>query len=261
MKKLLFLAFCFSSFISCTGDNSDLNLQNDSLLEINAHVEVLGCNSAFFSYANLGKMVITTDEKNLYVTVIASQGFSLQNTKLHIAETLEGFPTVGQGNLSPGQMEYNLDFSPEIGHYPFIFPLSQYDGCIYIASQSAFSNGQSTTSLWAGGILGDKGGWSYFEYCVQECPPSCEPVNLGPDRVIEITQVDVEKLRTDGAVAAVYLRPLGEISWEGTFYPTIRQLVERYAEEGPGDYITEYTAGEDKCTDTVELTLRIISTP
>ena len=181
MKKLLFLPLMGLLFTACSVDNEDLDLHENQIHNLNAAYNVAEfCGEmTSYSYGDFGRIEVVNDGNTLFVTIVASEGSSLANAKLHIANGLSGFPTVGQGNLPPGQMNDNEDFSPAIESYTFEFDLNDFAGFtdsdgdghqeLSIASQSTFISGDTSHESWAGDISGNSGGWSYFGYEIQQC--------------------------------------------------------------------------------------------
>lgn len=256
MKKVLFLPFIAMIFIGCSVDNEELDFEPQQILEMNAVFEVEGCETQSLDFGSAGEIHVTNDESNLYVTITASHANSLTKARLHIGNMLQDFPLVGQGNLPPGQMEHQEHFPSGVDSHTFVFPLSLYDDCFYIAANAIFSHGDTSTSLWSGDIEGNSGKWSYFEYCEQTCSPGCEPVDAGADNSITISYSEAAALGSWDEVRNLYLSLLGpHVSRNGTFDPTIWGLINDFNSQGVGEYSTVYTVGEEDCTDSVVLTV------
>lgn len=260
MKKIYSL-FVFFTLVSCSVDNEEILLETGNLETLNAVVEISGCESEFYSFGNAGVIEVINDSDFLYISIIASGGYELGLSKLHIAHSEDAFPTVGQGNLPPGKMEYKESFKPAVGSYTFKISLSDYEGCIYIASQSVFSNSTGSGTYWAGDIHGTSGNWSYFEYCIQVCEtqdPPCE-LNAGPDNSIRLTLSEAAAVPSWDEVRKLYLSLLADgVSRSGTFDPSIWDIINDFNERGVGTYTTTYTITEGECSDSVELSIIVV---
>lgn len=264
MKKFFLLPIMGLLFMACSVDNEDLNLQDNQIntldAQINAVEDVEVCGeSESHDFEEHGEIIVMNDESNLYVTVSSWNG-SLANTKLHIADDFEDFPTVGQGNLPPGQMDYQVSFEDGEEHYTFTFPLNELDsdGCVYIASQTSFSGGSSS---WAGDLEGNKGNWSYFEYCVQSCevvePPVCPGDIYNELCSSQITNPNL--LGFENYFKNLVFANTDETAITGTFNPTIAELLEQYNQDGPlGTYSTSYTYNDPTCGEiTIDVTVEV----
>ncbi len=259
MKKISLL-LAFIAFSSCSVDHEE-NFETDAFSELNAIVDVNGCESQTFSFGNVGSIEVTNDQDYLYVSIVADAMYDLKHTKLHIAGTEEDFPTVGQGNLPPGKMDYKESFTPAVDYYTWKFPLSDYEGCIYIASQSSFVSGSDSSTYWAGDIAGESGNWSYFEYCIQTCQTAnpCEAVTAGSDNLKEISYSEAAALPSWDEVRKLYLSLLDPgVDRTGSFDPSIWDLIDDFNVRGVGDYTTKYTITEGDCSDSAFLTLRVV---
>lgn len=256
MKKIFLVPLFALFFISCSVDDEGLDLDAQQVLEKNAVLEVEGCETQSRSFGNTGELRVTNDKHNFFITIMASSGFNLSKVRLHIGNTLQDFPLVGQGNLPPGQMEHQEDFTSAIDSHTFVIPLNQYDKCFYIAANAVFSNDANSISLWAGDLEGPKGKWSYFQYCEQLCSPGCESVDAGKDNTIRISYSEAAAIESWDEVRKLYLSLLEpNVSRNGTFDPTIWDLIKKFNEQGEGEYNTMYTIGEGNCTDSVVLTI------
>ena len=260
MKKISLL-LAFIAFSSCSVDPEE----NFEAYELNAVVDVNGCESQSVSFGSVGSIEVTNDQDYLYVSIVADAMYDLKHTKLHIVGSEDGFPTVGQGNLPPGKMDYKESFTPAVDYYTWKFPLSDYEGCIYIASQSEFVNGSDSATYWAGDIDGESGNWSYFEYCIQTCQTAdpCEAVNAGSDNLKVMSYSEAAALGSWDEVHKLYLSLLdpGVVRtgiFDNSFDPSIPELIDDFNVRGVGDYTTEYTLAEGDCSDSTFLTIRVV---
>ena len=263
MKKI-YLLMVFIAFSSCSVDH-DESFETDAFEELNAVVDVTGCEVQKYSFNDVGSVEVINDQDFLYISIVADEMYHLSQINLHIVDSEENFPVVGRGNLPPGKMEYKESFDPAVDNYTWKFPLSDYSGCIYIATQSRFINNIGSYAYWAGNISGGKGNWSYFEYCIQTCQEvdPCEAVNAGSDKLREITYSEAAALSSWDEVRKLYLSLLdpGVVRTgikDNSFNPSISDLIADFNNRGVGDYTTEYTLTEGDCTDSAILTLRVV---
>jgi hypothetical protein len=108
------------------------------------------------------------------------------------------------------------------------------------------------------------GNWSYFEYTVQICTPPC--IDAGPNNSITITESEAAAISSWDEVRKIYTAMLDpgvpEGQFVGSFEPSISDIINRFndpSDGGPGKYTTVYTIGEGDCTDSVTLTLNVVS--
>ncbi len=89
--------------------------------------------------------------------------------------------------------------------------------------------------------------------------PICEGVNAGPDNSMTITFSEAAAIESWDEVRKLYLSLLAPgILRNGTFDPSIWDLINRFQDQGPGDYTTEYTIVDGECSDSVLLTVTVI---
>lgn len=261
MKKLLLLPMLVLCFTACSVDNDGMeeskiaNASEDQIQKVNLSFEIPGCDAQIFDFENSGELEVINDGENLYVSFMASEDFSLSDVKVHIEGELLDFPTVGGGNLPPGQMAHQESFDPGVEKFTFEFPLNDLGEHFLIAAHAVFNDGESSTSAWAGNQAGNSGGWSYFAYEV--CIP-CEPVDAGEDNSGEFKKSQVDE---DG-FEALFLGLLSEeVSEGGTFAPSIPDMESNYASEPLGTFTTTYTLGEGDCADSLELGIQVVCDP
>jgi hypothetical protein len=263
MKKF-YLLFAVFALFSCSADNEEILHETGTFENLNAVVEIDGCESESFSFGTAGSIEVINDTEYLYVSVVAGDSYSLAHAKLHVANSEDAFPTVGKGNLPPGQMDHKMSFDPVLNSYTFKLPISDFEGCVYIASQSEFTDSTSSGTYWAGDIAGQSGNWYYFEYCIQTCEsqdPICD-LDAGPDNSKNITFSEAGAIPSWDEVRKLYLSLLADgVSRDGTFDPSIWDIINNFNERGVGGYSTTYTITEGDCSDTVELTINVVADP
>lgn len=102
----------------------------------------------FYLYAGqhyrVGELYVSKDviANTLVVEYSLDAGFSMSETHLHIATTLDGIPQKN-GNPIPGQFEYKQDHDPKIDGYTYTIPWDDaWDGInLYIAAHAVVWGG------------------------------------------------------------------------------------------------------------------------
>lgn len=266
MKKFTILMLFLWAFSSCSVDRVELDLQERFLHEQNAVVEIEGCETTIHSFENFGQIEVINDEDSIYISILAFNDNTLTDTRLHIAGDIEGFPTVGQGNLPPGKMEHHRVFEQGVDSYTFSFHLSEFGESIYVASFSEFQEEGGSESLWAGDQDVKSGNWSFFEYVIQECVDPCAEVDAGKDNSKTITLSEARAIESWDEVRKLYANMMDEGVDNTQWYaydPSIDDIIDAFNAEdgGVGEYTTEYTITEGECSDSVLLTLIVVPDP
>lgn len=273
MKKYL-LPIVLLFFGACSVDDA-LDEQKTEINEMNVIVEDSGCEVITYNFGEVGQIEVTNDAEHLFVTIASTaEGFNLSNTKLHISSTESGFPTVGQGNLPPGQMDHQIDFEPNIESYTFKFPISDLSQCVYIASQSTFSNGVDSVTTWAGDHQVKYGKWAYLKYCIQDCVPACETVYTGPSDLFgSILYTEAKPIGSIDEIRKIFSNLIlqtgeywgtsAELGDFSRYSPSISALIEEFKSElgepfDTYDFTTTYTYGSGDCSGTINLTITVI---
>ena len=274
MRKLLLPIVCL--FLGACSVDSDLNEHETPFNELNAIVEVDGCEVESYDFGNVGEIQVINNSESLFVTITSTrENFDLSSTKLHISGSESGFPTVGRGNLPPGKMDHKIDFESGVESYTFEFSLANLEECFYIASQSTFSSSEESITSWAGDYNVKHGNWSYFKYCKQECLPVCEqPVYTGPsDLSGTITYTEAQKIPSVDEARKLFSNQIGQTGkYHGNghdfenfsrYSPTIEDLVEEFNTvlDEPFDTYdlkTTYSYGDGECAGTIDITLTIV---
>lgn len=91
--------------------------------------------------------------------------------------------------------------------------------------------------------------------------PPCQ-LNAGVDNMKEMTRNTAAAIESWDEVRKLYLSLLEPgISRNGSFDPSIWDIINKFNEPGDnlGDYTTTYTITEGECTDSVQLTIRVIA--
>ncbi|WP_289021528.1 hypothetical protein [uncultured Salegentibacter sp.] len=95
----------------------------------------------------------------------------------------------------------------------------------------------------------------------QQQEPNCENINAGPDNIREMTVSEASAVPSWDEVRKLYLSLLAVgVPRDGSFDPAIWDLINAFNETNNpiGDYTTTYTITNAECTDSVELTIRVV---
>lgn len=94
-----------------------------------------------------------------------------------------------------------------------------------------------------------------------EQDPVCVGVDAGEDKLIEMSQSEAAAIESWDEVRKLYLSLLDSgVPRDGSFDPSIWDLINAFnSTNNPiGDYSTTYTIKKDNCTDSVQLTVRVV---
>ena len=91
--------------------------------------------------------------------------------------------------------------------------------------------------------------------------PNCDGVNAGPENMKEMSVSEAAAVPSWDEVRKLYLNLLAPgVPRDGSFDPSIWDIIDAFNEtDNPvGDYTTIYTITDGECTDSVELTIRVV---
>lgn len=218
-----------------------------------------------FSFGEYGQINASISDGILTVTINSYEGYFIENVKLHVAGK-EGFPTVGKGNLPPGQMSINRDLDSGTNSHTFTFNLvdfeiSQNENSKYylsIASLTTFERGETTVQNWTEDLNGQSGNWFYFNYDLAVCCQNI--VNVGPDKMINAYAEDFNPADYTAARLKRYLENnlLDPNATEGgTYSPDFFGAfgLDYNLNRGATELIIVSTVGEGECKDSATLSL------
>jgi len=222
MKKILLLSLFGLSFLACSVDPIESDLNENKTLEINAVFEDACAgpdNSLTLTFSQAAGIESWDEVRKLYLSL-----------------------------LEPGVLR-NGTFDPSIWDLINRFPdqgLGDY------TTEYTIVDGDCTDSvLLTVTVITD-----------EQSDPPCEPVNAGPNNSLTITFSQAAGIESWDEVRKLYLTLLAPgILRNGTFDPSIWDLINRFNDQengGLGDYSTEYTIGDGECTDSVLLTITVI---
>ena len=133
---------------------------------------------------------ITNDGTNVYITFTAENGYLLQQAS-GIVGNFEHLETILAGSndltVGPTPPDFLQNLSPQAVSYTFTIPRNGYSGCFLtdvhavLVKKDAGGNITDTQYAW---VLTNNNITSYpfstyFEYCIQDCPPPPPPGDCG----------------------------------------------------------------------------------
>ncbi|MBZ9729060.1 hypothetical protein LB467_05130 [Salegentibacter sp. JZCK2] len=256
MKNVLILV-CMAAFLSsCSVEDQPVN--ESELNELDLLIERDGCSIYSFEFDEVGQLEVRSFYDYLSIKFSSKQNYSLKKLNLHFAERLEDFP-LNKIGLIPGRMEHKYNYDDNTYETEITFPLDEVPDSFLMAAYAVMESPTDKFKGWAGDIAGEEGDWSYAEYEVKEFS-----FYAGTDQMREISISDAEALPSWDAVRKVYAGMLdaGVDRNNGTYEPSIWDIINDFNDPGResklGDYTTIYTLGTGECSDSVELTLRVI---
>ena len=125
----------------------------------------------------VGKVIVSNDAENLYVTFMTSGNWRFTETHLAVCSSdLECVPVNKKGNPVPGRFPYHSSHEPSIPQYTYEIPLDSWNPGtpLYIAAHAVVwcLTDEFDETAWGGCLLFPYGTrWAYYiEYTVQGCP-------------------------------------------------------------------------------------------
>lgn len=256
MKNFIVSAVLVALMSSCSVENEPVNVSE--LREFNLVSEVDGCLIYSFEFGDAGAIEVRNFYDYLSIKVISEQNYSLKQLNLHFAESLEEFPLNKKG-LIPGRMDHKYRFDANTYENEITFSLDEIPESFLMAAYAVMDSPAGKYKGWAGDITGEEGDWSYFEYEVSEFL-----FYAGSDQMREIKLSEAQAVPSWDEVRKLYANMLDEgvDRKSGTYNPSIGDIINDFndpeRDSQLGDYTTTYTLGTGECSDSVELTLRIV---
>jgi len=218
MKKILLLSLFGLSFLACSVDPIESDLNENKSLEMNAVFEDACAgpdNSLTITFSEAAGIESWDEVRKLYLSLLAPGVLRNGTFDPSIWDLINRFPDQGLGDYTT---EYTV------------------------------VDGDCTDSV----LL-------TITVVPDRSDPPCEPVDAGPDNSLTITFSQAAGIESWDEVRKLYLSLLAPgILRNGTFDPSIWDLINRFQVQGIGDYPTEYTIGDGECTDSVLLTITVI---
>ena len=130
---------------------------------------------------NAGTVAVANDANYLYVTYTTTGGWKLQQTHLHVADSLAGIPQTKTGNPKIGNFAYQTTHNPLVTTYTYTIAKTALsldaNQSVAIAAHAVVvqvdGSGTVTSSQtgWAAGTpFVQRGSWAtYFQYSWQDC--------------------------------------------------------------------------------------------
>ena len=157
--------------------------------------------------------------------------------KLYMMAAEQGIPTNGTFSPSLEQIVKNFNSGDKIGSYSTVYTINDGE-----CSDSV----QLTLIVEADPI---------------ETDPEVCSISAGSDNMKTITLSEAKALPSIDEVKKVYLRMLDSgVSRTGTFSPSIKTVVSQFNSNsgGVGEYTVTYTVSNGECSDSTQLTLKVV---
>lgn len=124
---------------------------------------------------DVGTVTVTNDGVTLHVKYETQNGWCINETHLHVGESLDDFPFAGRsGNPVPGRFDYKGKHNC-IDEYTYEIPLGDWEEGdeLIIAAHAEVKKGNKSEGAWADGTrFTPRGNWAtYFTYEVVPCAP------------------------------------------------------------------------------------------
>lgn len=259
MKNLLILFILSISFFACQDVGEIVNPVSDTVGK-KLYKDFCGTPKVVEFLAgqhiNVGSITVGNDKDNLYVIYKTTGDWYMNQTHLYVG-SLEGLPKNKSGNPIPGQFPYKTTHTPRVQEFTYEIPLSSLTPCFVVAAHAEVvkldGSGnviQSETGWGNGTPINPKGNWgTYFDYCVQYCPPPPQPCVIEPGAFRTQTQGGWGT-KAEGNNPGTYRDanfagafPLGlTVGSTYTLKLTSSQAVQTFLPQGgsPGSLITNY---------------------
>jgi len=219
MKKILLLSLFGLSFLACSVDPIESDLNENKTLERNAVFEEACAgpdNSLTITFSQAAGIESWDEVRKLYLGLLAAGVLRNGTFDPSIWDLINRFKDQGLGD--------------------------------YITEYTVVDGDCTDSVLLTVTVVPD-----------EQSDPPCEPVNAGPDNSLTITFSQAASIESWDEVRKLYLSLLAPgMLRNGTFDPSIWDLINRFAVQGIGDYSTGYTIGDGDCTDSVLLTITVI---
>ena len=250
---------CFS----CSVNNDDLNDQE--IIMADAVVSIDGCTIYDLDFDQKAIIEVRNYYDYIEVTVTKTANDDLNSISIHFAQTPGEFPRTGKGELNPSKFYYSANVSKGTNEVVITFPFEdlaiQNGDNILIAAVAEFGSGKNKVEIigYDSNLTGTN---FYFQYHVEPFPNYA-----GTDQIREIGLSDAIALPSWDEVRKLYANMLdpGVPKKAGTYNPSIWDIINDFndpnRESQIDDYTTTYTLGTGDCSDSVELTLRVVPDP
>jgi len=260
MKRILI--FSLLVFLcACSTDKEELDRNNFQVTDLSYEID--GCEIYSYDFGTYGEIKVRNFYDFIEVTV-TSKDASINQLNLHFSHVVDDFPTVGNNKLIPARMMYRNKFDPDTYEVKLTYTFEDlsiegFSEEILVAAFAEFGSGKDKTGVWAGEERTWDADWTYFEY---EVTPFIN--YAGSDKMREITRAEVAALPSYDEVRKLFANMLdaGVNKTDGVYSPSIKQITTYYnsldEEAKLDDFTLTYTLGEGECSDSTELTIRVI---
>ena len=124
-----------------------------------------------------GTVEVWHDGTHLYVRYTTTGDWLLEETHVHVAESLAEVPTAGNGQPIPGQFDYKAEHDPPVNTYTHVIPLTwPVDSSVVIVAHASVVQlaDDGTVIVSETGFGGEEPGegnrwWFYIDYHIEPC--------------------------------------------------------------------------------------------
>ena len=175
----------------------------------------------------------------------ADNSLEIEQTNATNIESLDEVRKLYLGLLAPGVSRKGT-FNPSIKSIIAAFqiqPLGDFT-TIYTVGEGECTDSVSLTVT----VIKDK-----------DSDPVCNGINAGPDNSLILTRSVASSIESWDEVRKLYLTLLPPgVSRMGSFDPSVWDLINNFQKNPIGDFTTTYTITEGDCSDSVQLTIKVI---
>lgn len=134
-KPLVLAAFlAMLGLMACEKEYQEIGIEQEAKLQEGLLYKAQPANGSPVTYSfwagrhiNVGNLLVSNDEQNLYITFKTTGNWWLQLTHLHIATTLGGVPN-RNGIPVPGHFQYKTSHNPRLQTFTYTIPKTWAEG-------------------------------------------------------------------------------------------------------------------------------------
>ncbi len=262
MKKILFLGL-FIGLISCDVENYEISEVEIATVDVVTSID--GCVVYDLSFANEADITVRNFHDYIEVSVTKKGNKDFNNLSIHFTQNTQDFPKTGKGELNPSKFYYSENMDKGTDQFKVRFDFNELGIAVgddvFIAAIAEFGSGKNKSEILATDEFLTSNHF-YFTYTVEKF------INYaGTDQVREIYLSDAKAVPSWDEVRKLYSGMLdnGVSKNAGRYTPSIWQIINDFGDPNRetqlDDYTTTYTLGEGDCSDSVQLTLRVVADP
>ncbi|GAA4321130.1 hypothetical protein GCM10023115_48600 [Pontixanthobacter gangjinensis] len=262
MRKLLLVSLLVFAG-ACSVEND--SIPSEEIKEVNAMTMVDGCSVYDLKLGQDGIIRFRNFYDYLEVTVTNVGNTSMNAVSIHFTKDSNDFPRTGKGDLNTSKFTYSENVNKGVNEVTLRFEFSELGVAVgddlFITAAAEFGSGKNKRVIFVQDeeLVGTS---FYFTYHVEKFL-----YYAGTDQVREIYLSDAQAVPSWDEVRKLYANMLdpGVPKKAGVYSPSIWDIIYDFndpnRETKIDDYTTTYTLGTGECSDSVELTLRVVPDP